>query len=539
MNYNRFLDLHLCTNGGIGGITALKTAIKPSLGDQRFFSHRGTEYFYDFEAKPSRISDLESQRMNRLGKIEGYGDGNSKILREVEVTRSQKSLLQFTNGTISKELEQLRYLGCLVAIEHLQDGNVYPQLQALMSWISDASTINKLRVNCHGGGISTQGFLMGKADLTPDQLVGALVRHGLTRAGRANEKIGGMTHAARWKHDDEVTKCEDCNTPFQKTWYGSSSKHHCRRCGGIFCEGCSARRLDLDVALAGPDKPPVKPFKQARVCNNCYDTVMASKTTNKIASLGLKPSTLGNPSPKPSANLDKYGLQTFTLACCMGAKSDTSFSNERSRTAELSPAEAYFVGDSLAGRVIAALRQNNLLGIKVTASNQLVANSSSGSGFSNSLTITYPGGAGTTVSLDQGEALIPAVVWGLSRSQESRWNGLTAETRPVSGEIKVGLLGKDLEFGGVDVQSGHVVEQIATLRTYYGLWKFRSWICSEDVCFSQVTRRAISSKTLRLKPPFRIDRIESTSQGGRQCIKVIGRARGLEMVKWFKSYETS
>jgi hypothetical protein len=143
------------------------------------------------------------------------------------------------------------------------------------------------------------------------------------------------------------------------------------------------------------------------------------------------------------------------------------------------------------------------------------------------------------VSLDRGEALIPAVVWGLSRSLENKWNGLTAETRPVSGEIRVGLLGKDLEFGGVDVQSGHEGEKIKTLRTYYGLWKFHSWICTEDVCFSQATRSASSSKTLRLKPPFRIDRMESTSQRGRQWIRVIGRARGREMVKWFKSYETS
>lgn len=523
MNYNRFLDLHLCTNVITDKQRKKK---KPEL----FFSHRGTQYFYDFGR------DVDAQRISRLGKIEGYGDGNSKVLEGIEVTRSQKSLLQFTNGTISKELEQLRYLGCLVAIEHLQDGNVYPQLQALMSWISDASTINKLRVNCHGGGNSTEGFLMGSADLTPDQLVGALVRHGLTRAGRADERVGGTTHAARWKLDEEVKACEDCKTPFQKTWYGSSSKHHCRRCGGIFCERCSAQRLDLDVALAGPDKPPVKPHRQARVCNNCYNTVMARKNKSRIASLGLKPSTFGN----SSANLDKYGLQTFTLACCMGAKSDTYFSNERDRTAELSQAEAHFVGDSLAGRLITALRQNNLFGIKVTASNQVVAYSRSGSGFSNSLEITYPGGAGTTtVSLDRGEALIPAVAWGLSRSQESKWNGLTAEKRPVSGEIKVGLFGKDLEFGGVDVQGGHVVDQISTLRTYYGLWKFHSWICTEDVCFSQATRSANVSKTLRLKPPSRIDRMESTSQKGIQCIKVIGRAPGREMVKWFKSYETS
>jgi hypothetical protein len=100
-------------------------------------------------------------------------------------------------------------------------------------------------------------------------------------------------------------------------------------------------------------------------------------------------------------------------------------------------------------------------------------------------------------------------------------------------------MGKDLEFGRVDVQSGHVGVKIKTLRKFYGLWGFHSWICSEDVCFSHATRRAISSKTLRLKPPFRIDRMEPVaSNSGTPKIKLIGRL-GNEMVKWFKSYETS
>jgi len=539
MNYNRFLDLHLCTNTNIADLKGRN----PLLGDRRFFSHRGTEYFYDFEEIALIIGDVESQMMNRLGKNQGYGNANSKTLREVEVTRSQKSLLQFTNGVISKELEQLRYLGCLVAIEHLQDGNVYPQLQALMSWISDASTINKLRVNCHGSGTSTGGFSMGHAELTPDQLVAALVRHGLTRDGRARVKPGGTAHAARWKLDDEVTKCEgkDCKDPlFKKTWYGSSSKHHCRRCGGIFCESCSARTLDLEVALVGPDKPPAKNVKQARVCQTCFDTVQ----TNRIATLGLQPAGGVVRSP----NLDKYGLQTFTLACCMGAKSDSGFSNERSRGAELSEAEARFVGDSLAGRLIAALRQNNLRGIKVTASNQVVGNDRlGGQGIMNKLSIKYPdprgrdrlaGGPVTEVSLGRDAWVeIPAVVWGKSPNLETRWKNMLAEARPVSAEINVGYWGKDLEFGRVDVQSGRVGTKIQTLRTYYGMWQFSSWICTEDDCFSQTTRRAISSKTLRLKPPFRIERMEPVLRNSRPMIKLIGRLS--ERFKWFKSYETS
>jgi hypothetical protein len=531
MNYNRFLDLHLCTKNHIA---ALRTLEKPGVGDRRFFSHRGTEYFYDFEEQPASIGDVESQMMNRLGKNQGYGDANSKILRDVEVTRSQKSLLQFTNGVISKELEQLRYLGCLVAIEHLQDATVYPQLQALMSWISDASTINKLRVNCHGSGTSTGGFLMGGAKLPPDQLVAAFVRHGLTRDGRTKVKPGGTAHAARWKLDDEVTACEGCKTPFQKTWYGSSSKHHCRRCGGIFCERCSARTLDLEVALVGPDKPPAKNVKQARVCQTCFDTVR----TNRIASFGLQPA---GGVVHTSPNLDKYGLQTFTLALCMGAKSDSGFSQERSREEGLSEAEARFVADSLAGRLVAALRQNNLRGVKVTASNQVVANDrSGGQGIMNKLSITYPpGGRNNTVTPGRQAVKIPGVVWGMGGDAKLEWNRLMELARPDSAEIAVGPTGRDLEFGRTDGQHLRVGAKIATLKRFLSKWEFHSWICREDTCFSQTTRRASSAKTLRLTPPDRIQRMEPVpSNSGTPTIKVIGRP-GTDMFKWFKSYEIS
>jgi len=134
---------------------------------------------------------------------------------------------------------------------------------------------------------------------------------------------------------------------------------------------------------------------------------------------------------------------------------------------------------------------------------------------------------------------IPAVVWGKSPNLETRWKNMLAEARPVSAEINVGYWGKDLEFGRVDVQSGRVGTKIQTLRTYYGMWQFSSWICTEDDCFSQTTRRAISSKTLRLKPPFRIDRMEPVRNNrGTPMIKVIGRPDA-DMCKWFKSYEIS
>jgi hypothetical protein len=223
----------------------------------------------------------------------------------------------------------------------------------------------------------------------------------------------------------------------------------------------------------------------------------------------------------------------------------------------MSEAEARFASDSLAGRLVAALRQNNLRGVKVTASNQLVGNDRiGGQGIMNNSEITYPGGGGQTVSLSKGELLIPGLVWGMSKTAETNWNGLPDIQRPESGEITVGPSKRDLEFGRVDhyharaglVKSvGDQLRQTApspffnsefsatwaslapklkTLRDFFNLWKFHSWNLNEDVCFSQTTRRANTSKTLRLTPPPRIQSLEK------------GPA-GKNMFKWFKSYEIS
>ena len=541
MNYNRFLDLHLCTSSSIGPLKQSRSiGYRPERGDQRFFVHRGVEYFYDFEysgRNQASAGDIESQLRNRLGKNCGYRDANSKVLRFVEVTRSQKTLLQFKGNAISEELRQLRYLGCLVAIEHLKEDVVYPQLQALMSWISDATTINKLRVNCHGAGKSNSGFIMGTEQLTPAELVQAFVRHGLTRDGRAKVQVGGIAHAARWKLDEEVAACEGCKTAFQKTWYGSSSKHHCRRCGGIFCERCSAHTMDLEVALVGPDKPPAKNVKQARVCTKCFDMVRSSR----IASLGLQPA---GGVARVSPNLDQYGLQQITLACCMAAMSDTAHSPERSPHAGLSEAEARVVADSLAGRFVAALRENNIRGLKVTASNQVVANDSvNAGGISNCLDIEYPGTSGAQkryFTPTTPAVLIPAVVWGTDSALERTWKNMMDLAVPDSSEITVGPTGRDLEFGRTRDLETRTNTKLATLEKFLNEWSFPSWVQQRATCFSATSRRAGSWKTIRLTPPRMIEQIEPqpSAAGKTPGIKLSAR-QGPQLLKWFKSHEVS
>ena len=61
---------------------------------------------------------------------------------------------------------------------------------------------------------------------------------------------------AYWKPDMEVDECTHCKTAFSS----KVTRHHCRACGGVFCEECSMKRTP--VPSQGWDYP-------VRVCDSC------------------------------------------------------------------------------------------------------------------------------------------------------------------------------------------------------------------------------------------------------------------------------
>ena len=58
----------------------------------------------------------------------------------------------------------------------------------------------------------------------------------------------------RWVDDEAVTACQKCSEPFTML----VRRHHCRKCGGIFCYNCS----NYTLVLASSSKPQ-------RVCEPC------------------------------------------------------------------------------------------------------------------------------------------------------------------------------------------------------------------------------------------------------------------------------
>ncbi|CAH8505310.1 unnamed protein product [Schistosoma turkestanicum] len=59
----------------------------------------------------------------------------------------------------------------------------------------------------------------------------------------------------QWTKDDEALTCFGCDREFSI----STRRHHCRNCGGIFCQNCSSNRASTTFS-----KDPV------RVCQMCY-----------------------------------------------------------------------------------------------------------------------------------------------------------------------------------------------------------------------------------------------------------------------------
>ncbi|KAJ1309052.1 hypothetical protein OPQ81_004732 [Rhizoctonia solani] len=83
----------------------------------------------------------------------------------------------------------------------------------------------------------------------------------------------------RWEPDDAVSECRGCRRKF--TWL--VRKHHCRRCGQIFCDRCSSRRAVLDPSdvvlepsMAEHHSSYSGSSSTHRVCEPCYDATTAS-----------------------------------------------------------------------------------------------------------------------------------------------------------------------------------------------------------------------------------------------------------------------
>ncbi len=107
-----------------------------------------------------------------------------------------------------------------------------------------------------------------------------------------------------WEQDAEASQCYSCSTPFTFV----ERRHHCRRCGNVFCQACSSHRAKL---LLFQVREP------ARVCDECFQlapreneyvdsTLPRLRAGTKVRRRGLLISTAGGLQLNREGNLLEF-----------------------------------------------------------------------------------------------------------------------------------------------------------------------------------------------------------------------------------------
>ncbi|KAI0809053.1 FYVE zinc finger-domain-containing protein [Irpex lacteus] len=105
---------------------------------------------------------------------------------------------------------------------------------------------------------------------------------------RRNEHLAVLLHRSLWKPDSQASRCDIflCSRKFSIF----ERRHHCRKCGGVFCADCSTHATTLldtsHLPFLNPPKgtpiaayaSPESPVLAARVCDECWDQIHGTKS---------------------------------------------------------------------------------------------------------------------------------------------------------------------------------------------------------------------------------------------------------------------
>ncbi|KAL7746968.1 Zn finger protein [Sorochytrium milnesiophthora] len=95
----------------------------------------------------------------------------------------------------------------------------------------------------------------------------SLLRTETTADGAAAGEVGHPTRA-HWRADNEVSACTSCSRLFSLF----ERRHHCRRCGNIFCKACSSNTARLDALANFSEHGHL-----VRVCDGCLQEEVSVK----------------------------------------------------------------------------------------------------------------------------------------------------------------------------------------------------------------------------------------------------------------------
>ena len=110
-------------------------------------------------------------------------------------------------------------------------------------------------------------FISGQLPIAKDGKAIKKVVSSVACGGRFTVALVSRTEGVEgWVLDSEVNEC--MNKLCRGNRHGAPAKfniitrkHHCRACGGIFCDNCSSKKVKLETRGY---------TKSVRVCDNCY-----------------------------------------------------------------------------------------------------------------------------------------------------------------------------------------------------------------------------------------------------------------------------
>jgi len=118
------------------------------------------------------------------------------------------------------------------------------------------------RKNEHNNDIIDYSFIQTQNKITEDGKESNDSQKGnLLLLSDAPEDLGPPTRS-HWKPDSEAKACAACHRPFTFI----NRRHHCRRCGDIFCNQCASYTFRLDRNCKIDSKGVL-----SRVCRSCYN----------------------------------------------------------------------------------------------------------------------------------------------------------------------------------------------------------------------------------------------------------------------------
>ena len=124
----------------------------------------------------------------------------------------------------------------------------------------------------------------------------------INNKSKTGETMKKMEQAIVWQKDSARKTCNDCNLLFTIR----RRRHHCRRCGLLFCKKCSGEKFRLDTYMSPFGIVKNRKDEKLRVCDRCFIAVVKSddnrefniRARRRSATLEKVQEFLNNPTPQ-------------------------------------------------------------------------------------------------------------------------------------------------------------------------------------------------------------------------------------------------